>query len=186
MGSQLTTFVEQHQGFYQERITIPLDAMVKREVDPVTGAPTVVRELFDYWQSRRNDAAATMASFDPRGLFTPEEFRWVAWIDVANSDPLYALLCKHPARFFGDWSGKRLLQYHNYFHARSCALEYLTCKMVRRPFYHEVRQPIGDVSRAYPRLLLPVTDRAGNVTRLYYAIRHIDAIAKMRTPELND
>ena len=52
MHDTATTFVERQPGFYQERSTLSLDEMMKREVDPVTGAPTVVRDLFDYWQER--------------------------------------------------------------------------------------------------------------------------------------
>jgi len=173
MSSQFTTFVERHPGFYQKRISLPLNEMMAREIDRATGRPTVIRELFDYWQEQRDDTLPTMASFDPEGVFTPDRFRWVAWIDVANSDPLNAILFKHPANIFGDWSGKALCEYHSLNHAQSCALEYLTCKIVRRPFYHEIRQTIGNVSRTYSRLLLPVIDRKGQVRRLYYAARHI-------------
>lgn len=174
MDDQLTTFVERQPGFYQERTSMPLEEMFKREIDPKTHAPTVVRELFDYWQARRTGALPAMDCFDPRSVFTPERFRWVAWIKLGLFDPLNSTLCKHPANVFGDWSGKTLRQYPIPFHARSCALEYLTCKMVQRPFYHEIRQTCGTVSRSYTRLLLPVADGKRGVTRLYYAIRHID------------
>lgn len=173
MSGPINTFVEQHTNFRQERITLPLEEMMKREVDPVTGAPSVVLELFDYWKERCTDALPSMASFHPGDAFTPERFRWLAWINLRHTDPLSAILCKHPANVFGDWSGKTLREYHCPHHARSCAFEYLTCKMVRRPFYHEIRQTIGKVSRTYTRILLPVADSKRPVTRLYYAVRHI-------------
>ena len=108
MGDQFTTFVERHPGFYQERTSLPLDEMMKREIDPSTNAPTVIRELFNYWQDRRIGALPTTASFDPQGVFTPDKFRWVSWIKLANFDPLNSILCKHPADVFGDWSGRAL------------------------------------------------------------------------------
>lgn len=173
MSKQLSTFVEQHPGFYQERVMLPLDEMVSREVDPGTGVPTVVRELFDFWQERRVCSLPAMESFDPYGAFTPEKFRWVSWINVADFDSLNFVLRSHPGQVFGDWSGKALREYHNAFHARSCALEYLTCKTSRHPFYHEINQTMGGVSRTYTRLLLPVADRKGRVSRLYYAVRYV-------------
>ena len=174
VGDQFTTFVERHPGFYQERTALPLDEMMKREIDPSANAPTVVRELFDYWQERRIGALPTTASFHPQGVFTPDKFRWVSWIKLGNFDPLDSILCKHPANVFGDWSGKALREYHNRYHAQSCALEYLTCKTIQKPLYHEIRHSSGNVSRTYTRLLLPVTDGKRGVTRLYYAVRHVD------------
>ena len=174
MGDQFTTFVERHPGFYQERTSLPLDEMMKREIDPSTNTPTVVRELFDYWQERRIGALPMIASFNPQGVFAPDKFRWVSWIKLANFDPLNFILCKHPAEAFGDWSGKALREYHDPYHAQSCALEYLTCRMTRQPFYHEIRHSSGNVSRTYTRLLLPVADGKRGVTRLYYAVRYVD------------
>ncbi len=175
MTSQATTFIERQPGFFQERIRMPLDEIAVRETDPDTGAPTVVRNLFAYWQERRVNTVPTTSSFEPQSIFSPDEMRWVSWIDVNCFDPMNFVLRNHPGSVFGDWSGKVLGEYHNLFHARSCALEYLTCKTVLRPMYHEIRQSIGDVSRDYVRLLLPVVDRNRQATRLYYATRYIDS-----------
>lgn len=177
MINQASVFTEQHSGFFQERIRLPLDEVVKREREPETEAPTVVGKLFDYWQERRVGAPPAIGSFEPQQVFGPEDMRSVSWINVDNSDPMNFILCNHPGRVFGDWSGKSLGEYHNPFHARSCALEYLTCKTVQRPLYHEIKQTIGNVSRTYARLLLPVTDHRRQVTRLYYATRYIDSPA---------
>ncbi len=174
MSNQTTTFVEQHPGFSQERTRLALDEIAKRETEPETGARTIVQNLFDYWQESCVGAPPAMVSFEPQRVFTPDEMRWISWINVDNLDPLNFILCNHPGRVFGDWSGKALGEYHNPFHARSCALEYLTCKTVQRPLYHEIKQTIGNVSRNYARLLLPVTGRNRQVTRLYYATRYID------------
>lgn len=175
MTSQATTFIERHPNFFQERIRMPLDELASREADPETGAPTVVQNLFDYWQERRTGTVPTLDSFEPQGVFSPDDLKWVSWIDVDSSDPLNFVLQDHPGTVFGDWSGKALREYHIPHHARSCALEYLTCKTVQRPLYHEIRQTVGDVSRNYVRLLLPVVDRSRQITRLYYATRYIDS-----------
>ena len=152
---------------------LSLDDMAAREVDPDTGRPTTLRALFDYWQSQCDGDVSQDAAFDPKGLFTPDEFRWVSWVDVRHSDPMNFVLKSHPGYLFGDWSGKALRDYPNELHARSLAFEYLTCKMIQQPSYFEISQSIGPVSRTYMRLLLPVRGRRQPLARLYYATRYV-------------
>lgn len=154
--------------YSHERRQLSLGEMVKREVDAATGKPTAVRALFDYWQERRSAAA-----FDPKGAFTPEQFRWIAWVDVRRPDPMSYVFRKHPGFLFGDWSGKALRDYPNQIHARSLALEYLTCKVVQQPSYYEITQTVGEVRRTYTRLLLPASGRRPSASRLYYAVRYV-------------
>ena len=56
-------------------------------------------------------------------------------------------------------------------HYRACASEYLISIRERVPIYHEIDQAIGDISRHYVRLMLPVVDKMGRVVRLVYAVR---------------
>jgi hypothetical protein len=159
--------------YRQERSQFSLEEMMEREVDPENGGPTAIRMLFDYWQERRTAAPPPAAAFDPKGSFTPEQFRWVSWVDVRAADPMNFVFRHHPGFLFGDWSGKSLREYPNPVHAHSLALEYLTCKMIRQPSYHEITQAVGPVRRTYRRLLLPVSDRRQSVSRLYYATRYV-------------
>jgi hypothetical protein len=145
--------------------------MVERETDAATGRPTALRALFDYWQGRRDGEAPPASAFDPTDAFTPPAFQWVSWIDVRPADPMGFVFRAHPGYLFGDWSGKAIRDYPNQVHGRSLALEYLTCKMIRQPSYYEITQTVGDVSRTYMRLLLPVDDRRR--ARLYYATRYV-------------
>ena len=150
------------------RRQLPLDEMVKGEANPASGRPTSIRALFDYWKERRSADA-----FDPKGAFTPEQFRWISWVDVQRPDPMGYVFRHHPGFLFGDWSGKSLEDYPNQVHARSLALEYLTCKVVQQPSYYEIAQTVGPVTRTYRRLLLPASGRGPFVSRLYYAIRYV-------------
>ncbi len=150
------------------RRQLSLDEMARREVDGATGRPTAIRALFDYWKERRGAEA-----FDPQGAFTPDEFRWVAWVDVRRPDPMSYVFRHHPGLLFGDWSGKCLEEYPNRMHARSLALEYLACKVVQQPSYYEITQTVGPVRRTYMRLLLPGNGRRAAISRLYYAIRYV-------------
>lgn len=168
--------------YSHERRQLSLGEMVKREVDAATGKPTAVRALFDYWQERRGVAADTAhfdpahfdpAHFDPKGAFTPDQFRWIAWVDVRRPDPMSYVFRNHPGFLFGDWSGKALRDYPNQIHARSLALEYLTCKIVQQPSYYEITQTVGEVRRTYTRLLLPASGRRPSASRLYYAVRYV-------------
>ena len=155
--------------YSHERRQLPLDELVKREADAANGQPTSIRALFDYWQEKRGSTAA----FDSKGAFTPEQFRWISWVDVGRPDPMSFVFRNHPGFLFGDWSGKALRDYPNQIHARSLALEYLTCKVVQQPSYYEITQTVGQVRRTYKRLLLPATGRRAFVSRLYYATRYV-------------
>ncbi len=159
--------------YRQERSQLSLEEMMKREVDAESGGPTTIRMLFDYWQERRGFAPPPAAAFDPKGIFTPEQFRWISWVDARAADPMNFIFRNHPGYLFGDWSGKSLREYPNPIHAHSLALEYLTCKMIRQPSYYEITQAVGPVRRTYMRLLLPVSDRRQSVSRLYYATRYV-------------
>ncbi len=170
--NRVKAVLESGVSYIQERTQLPLDQMVAREVSPVTGKPTALRSLFDYWQSRRTGETAPVCAFEPSNAFTPEEFQWVSWIDVRHPDPMDFVFQAHPGFLFGNWSGKAVREYPNQIHAKSLALEYLTCKMVRQPSYYELTQRVGEVSRTYMRLLLPVEDRSRTVSRLYYATRY--------------
>jgi len=171
--NRLTVRLQDGRAYSQERNQLTLDEMVKREVDPATGAPTALRQLFDYWHSKREGNAAPTGAFNPKGAFTPDAFRWISWVDVRHSDPMDFILRSHPGFLFGDWSGKALHEYPNPIHARSLALEYLTCKMIQQPSYYEISQSVGAVSRTYMRLLLPVQGLRKPLTRLYYATRYV-------------
>lgn len=171
--NRLTARLQDGGAYSEERNQLTLDEMVKREVDPATGRPTALRQLFDYWQGKREGNATPAGAFDPKGVFTPDEFRWISWVDVRHSDPMDFVFRSHPGFLFGDWSGKALHEYPNEVHARSLALEYLTCKMIQQPSYYEISQTVGTVSRTYMRLLLPVQGMRKPLTRLYYATRYV-------------
>ena len=180
MAEAIARLLEEADGFSQERTQWPLQKIMEREIDPVTRKPSTVKLLHDYWREKRIHSLAPAASFDPKGAMTPDEFRFVTWVDVTPNDPLDFLLRHHPGVLFGDYSGKRLRDYHNANHGRNCALEYLTCKVIKQPVYYEIKQTIGDSWRHYTRLLLPVADRDHNVRRLYYAVNLIDYLVPDR------
>ena len=159
-------------SFSQVRRQLTLNEMVEREVDAASGKPTTLRTLFDYWQSQRVGGIVPASAFDPKGLFTPEAFRWVACIDVRHADPMDFVFKSHPGFLSIDLTGRALRDYPHQTHARNVALEYLTCKMIQQPSYYEISQQIGTVRRTYTRLLLPVAGRRRPLTRLYYASRY--------------
>ena len=174
MPDEISRLVEDAPGFKQERIQWSLDEVARREVNPATGEPSVIKRLMDYWLERRVGEIPDAATFDPKGLFTPDEFRFVAWVDVVADDPGNFVLRNHPAYLFGDWSDKRLREYHIEYHGRNCALEYLMCKTVQQPIYHELRHSLGELGRHYTRIVLPVSDRRHLVRRVYYAVHHLN------------
>tara|TARA_B100000315_G_scaffold240817_1_gene261010 strand:- start:221 stop:784 length:564 start_codon:yes stop_codon:yes gene_type:complete len=59
-------------------------------------------------------------------------------------------------------------------------IDLLWCKANREPFYCEAEYLIGDRVRHIVTLLLPVTDEAGNIERIYAAFRLVGAPARTR------
>lgn len=160
-------------SYSQERNQLSFDAMAASEVDARTGAPTVLRALYDYWRARQCGDASPEGDFDPRSAVAPEAARWISWVDVRAADPMNFVIQAHAGYLFGDWSGKALRDHPIESYARSLAFEYLACKMTQQPSYYEIAQTMGQVGRTYRRLLLPLRGRDGQVSRLYYATRYI-------------
>ena len=74
---------------------------------------------------------------------------------------------------FGNFSRTVLLEHPYRLHAIRCGFEYAYCKRVQQPTYHEINQSIGGYLRSYVRLLLPTANKAGKITKLFYATRYL-------------
>lgn len=159
----------------QERRMLKLEQLPDREVDRDTGGDTTLASLFKYWQDKRHLGRLPLSeTFEPSAVFTPEEMRWVSWIDVRAENPFNFVLHNHPGQLFGDFSNTALRDYPHKSQSTCCAFEYDDCKRTQQPAYHEVNQRIGGYHRQYVRVLLPTADRAGKVTKLFYATRYLN------------
>jgi hypothetical protein len=72
--------------------------------------------------------------------------------------------------FGRELSGKVLAEFPSKMHAKSLMLEHLRCKRWKVPLYHEIDQVINGIGRHYTRLMVPLVDETGTVTRIYYGV----------------
>lgn len=174
MYQELERCTEERDGVLQERRMLQIEQMLDREIDHATGRDTTVKSLFNYWRDKRYVGHLPLAeTFDPKDLFSPDEIRWVSWIDVTSQNPFEFVLHDHPAVLFGDFSHAALSDHPYRLHAIRCAFEYDHCKKTQLPTYHEINQTIGGYHRRYVRLLLPTANEDGKITRLFYATRYL-------------
>ena len=141
---------------------------------PVDHAGTGIAMLFRYWQERRliDDGVPLAAEF--RSLL--EQYPWV---DVSRSNPLNFIMHNHPAGVCGDWEGRRFADHPVRIHAKACAREYQNCKDRAAPVYVYTKQEMLGIDREYAKILLPLADEAGCVTRVVYAWRFLSVPRKL-------
>ena len=103
----------------------------------------------------------------------------IGWIDTTAETPGDFVILHHPASPVAGWGtelgGKTLADYPNAMHAKSLALEFRRCKKWKVPLYHEIDQVIDGIAHHYTRLMVPLVDEAGTVTRIVYAVRWLEA-----------
>ena len=154
---------------HQERLMLSFDKMFGRERDGALGV------LFDYWLASRSQGKIlpTIGNFCPKEFVPPYLARAVSSVDVTFESPLNYVFRDHPhfTPGFNDLSNCRLGDQPSEMNALACASEYICCIRSQQPMYHEINQKIGNASRCYWRLTLPVADSCGRVVKLYYAIR---------------
>lgn len=125
---------------------------------------TSLTDLFWYWQER---------AMLENGLPSLENFQFadktLPWVDVTTEDPMYFTLRNHPGGICGNWDNARFIDYPVAIHATACALEYFDCKEHQQPIYTHIHQMIQGVKREYAKLMVPVADKNGNTTQVFYA-----------------
>jgi hypothetical protein len=146
----------------QIRIVINLEQIYRNHPE------TNLSELLEYWRERSSIEG---------GIPSVENFqapyKTLPWVDVSPANPMYFSMNNHPAGLCGNWNATRFAEYPIAIHAVSCAFEYYDCKVRREAAYIQIRQKIFGVDREYAKLMVPVADKNGKVTRAYYAWRHL-------------
>lgn len=174
MYQEIERFTEDRSAAYQERRMLRIEQMLDREIDHETGRDTALKSLFRQWRDGQSRDRLPLADmFDPRERLTKEQRCWVSWVDASPDNPLKFVLHDHPAKLFGNFSRMTLGDHPYKFHAIRCAFEYDQCKRIQQPTYHEISQRIGGYFRSYVRLIVPTANRAGKITKLFYATRYL-------------
>jgi hypothetical protein len=162
--------VENAFGDAQERLTLSIETLLPRE------AGNVLFELHDLWWKRSAGGGEPpcVDGFDYKSLLPAEFHRYVSWVDLSAADPYNYVIRDHTHQSqFCDHTDRRLGDHPSRMNTRSCAAEYIACIRDRRPFYHEIDQTVGSISRQYRRMMLPIANARGKVERLVYAVRMV-------------
>lgn len=167
----------------QLRILYDMNAFAEKE------AATHLDILHYYWSSLQidRDTLPNLSEFHPRDILPNIDNCLVGWIDATADDPNNFIMRDHPDNpIFGlgtELTDRLLSEFPNRMHAKSLVLEYLRCKRWKVPHYHEIEQVIGGISRHYTRLMLPLVDDTGTVTRIFYGITPLVAPTQLRTAD---
>jgi len=162
MLGQIDRLDESDFGNRQTRITI------LPERAPVDHMGTDIAMLFRYWQERRlvDDGIPLAADFRSPVARSP-------WVDVSGDNPMYYTMHNPPAGVCGNWEERRFSDHPVRIHAKACAREYHDCKGWGEPVYIYTKQEMLGVDREYAKILLPLADETGHVTRVIYAWRFL-------------
>jgi hypothetical protein len=143
-------------------------------LDSIEGENALMDALHYFWSALRqveNDTPK-VSDFDLARIAPNAKGAFLSWVDATAEDPRYFQMAYHPCSPIPgmglELSGKRLMEIPNSLHAKSTYVEYLRCKQWRTPLYYEIEQIIAGFQRHYYRLLLPLADDAGKVTRIFY------------------
>lgn len=167
----------------QVRILFDMNAFAEKE------ASTHLDILHYYWSSLQIevDSLPKVSEFRPKEILPVPAHGSVGWIDASAEDPQDFVMRNHPENpVFGlgrELNDRNLSEFPNKMHAKSLILEYLRCKRWKVPLYHEIDQVIGGIGRHYTRLMLPLVDETGNVTRIYYGVSPLVTPAPLFAPK---
>ena len=146
---------------------------------------TLLDTVHFYWDALSGDRGdlPNVTYFDARDLFGADIPDLVSSVDVRSDDPQNYLMLDHPKSPLGPFGGqminKRIREFPNKLHREATQKEYLICKQTRRPFYHEIDQVIGGISRHYVRVLLPLMDNSGAVVKVAVVLRRLTPSYRM-------
>lgn len=163
---------EQNGTEQQERLMLAFDQMFPREKN------TALWELFHLWQYTASQQGGTpiVENFDYKSKLPETVRRYICWSDVTPSDPFNFVMHDHAhLTAFNNHSNRRVGDHPVLMNARACAAEYMHCIRTKQPTYYEIDQTFGNISRHMMRMMVPIADSSGEISRLVYAIRIISA-----------
>jgi hypothetical protein len=151
-----------------------LNAFAERE--PQT---SLLRAVFNHWNALRPGGALPRADEFLSGKVTPLGIQGnTTVIDVSDPNPWNFQIESHISNSIAGL-GKELEDtlVSNFpcdMSARALMSEYFMTREYRQPFYHEIDQVIFGYARNYTRLMLPLVDERGRVSKLVIASRLIE------------
>lgn len=128
--------------------------------------------------SRLDNNVPSTEDFQPELLFANRLDEKLTLIEVSSENPEYFFIQHHIGEWdwagHGNLSGWRLSEIPSQMHARECMTDYQTCKSIAAPMFSVIEQEFSGIARCYSRLLLPIADQAGRISKIILAHRYID------------
>ena len=148
---------------WQRRTRIRVDTLLSMEnavFERLSGKESPIKRAYLQWRQGDSGLCESLSYFD----VTPE-------------DPMAFTFHNYTSQTFRspDNEGTQLRDFRLPFdrHASDCAMEYLTCKETAAPSAWLIEQQAGGLRREYYRIMMPLEDAGGNVTKVAYAFRHL-------------
>jgi hypothetical protein len=176
MHNFLTETRESGRDGWQVRARADLNSLALEEgARRHGGRATHLLELLRYWEDLRRGRWAPQDVF-MRALPAALRDR-VSYIDVTCEDPRDFRFVAHqpnPIEGLGDeLSGRRIREFPIAAHAKYLAAEYRECCGSRAAHYSLIDQQLWGIRRRYLRLMVPLCDLDGAVTKLAYTYRSL-------------
>ncbi|MDP6389461.1 MAG: hypothetical protein QF654_06165 [Alphaproteobacteria bacterium] len=146
---------------------------------PIDERGSPLEFLFRYWQEQRliTGGLPRLDTFKPEEAVPADIADCIYYVDARSDSPFNYIFANHiPSPFpthGSDLSGKRVNDFPSLIHRRGLVAEYYFCVRNQQPRYDEIDQVLNGWIRHYRRILLPVADRGGQISRIYYAIRRV-------------
>jgi hypothetical protein len=136
--------------------------------------PTVIYKAYRHWCERCHDDIPVDSRFDPDSFLSGREQGQLLQVETKRANPQNYLIVSRTvaAQTTVHCSLQNLL---NPLHRRILQFDLLECKETRRPLYQGINQLLDGVEATYRRILLPVKDVDGKVTKVYSVYHLIES-----------
>lgn len=153
---------------WQERTEITVDTLMEIErIGERLGQPSSnIQRAFQHWSEQHT------AGFVRAGQFRFDDGASI--VDATPHNPLGFHFIHYGGVNFRQMRGQTLGDFPIKECVHPCAGEYFECRSSNRPLAQRIQHSIGGFMRDYVRLLLPLCDAGGRVTRLVSVYRHIE------------
>lgn len=134
--------------------------------DRESRGPTVIYKAYQHWREHRDGDIPIDREFNPKRFLDRDEQRQLLHVETKRANPQNYLIVSRSAatQTTVHCTLQSLL---NPLHRRILQFDLLECKETRKPLYQGINQIFDGIEASYRRILLPVRDIAGPVTKVY-------------------
>lgn len=128
--------------------------------------PTVIYKAYRHWREHWDGDIPIDQEFNPNRFLDLDEQRQLLHVETKRANPQNYLIVSRSAatQTTVHCTLQSLL---NPLHRRILQFDLLECKETRKPLYQGINQIFDGIEASYRRVLLPVKDIDGPVTKVY-------------------